>query len=666
MAILGSTTLLIALALGVYSVTASVVGTRRRSPQMVESGRYAIYLLPLVLAVSVATLVVAFLIHDFSLSYVAGHSNSFMDPKLVWVAFYAGNEGSLLFIAFALSCVGALAVALASSNTKFTDSLPYTGAVIMVVLVFFLAVMHFLANPFASLDFVPADGQGINPLLTHFGMFIHPPVMMTGLVSLTVPFAFAMGSLLAGKTGDEWVDYGRSWGLVSFAILGSGLLLGAWWAYTILGWGGYWGWDPIENVGLMPFLALTAFVHSIMVQKRRGVFRMWNIVLISIAFNLAALGMFFNRAGPVPSVHSFGQSTVGWSYLTFFAVSAAFSTSLFFLRYGSLKSARNLESMLSREAAFLVNNLLLLAVAFVTLWGVIFPLVSQLAQGVTVTVGAPFYNKVNGPLLLSLIFVMAVGPMLPWRRASASRLKSTLLVPTLIAVSVVVVLLVLGVRSPYALASFGLCALVVVGIFREWATGSRARHSRGESYPIALVRLIASNRPRYGGYIAHLSILLLALGVTGSSFYNIQRDVVLSPGQRVTVGGYQLEYLDSSFTSKGDRVERIATLRAYRGDSPLGIMEAQNHFYPSFRMSSTRSAIRSTPVEDLYIIPQEFFDDGRVAFRILINPLVWWMWVAGPVFILGTLVSLWPGPREAVAYVTRPERATAPSIMEVT
>ena len=647
-AIIGSTTLLICLILSLYSTVASTLGLIRKSPQLIESGRYATYVIPLILLTSIITLISAFLTHDFSLKYVAGHSNSLMDPSLVWVAFYAGNEGSLLFIAFALSVVSAIAIWLASRQINSSQILPYTIVVMMTIIAFFLLIIYLLANPFDTLDFVPQDGQGINPLLTHFGMFIHPPVMMTGLVLVTIPYAFAMGSLLSGRTNDEWVDQGRLWGLISFITLGSGLLLGAWWAYTILGWGGYWGWDPIENVGLMPWLVLTAFIHSIMVQKRRGMFRMWNIVLISIAFNLAALGMFFNRAGPVPSVHSFGESTIGWAFLLFFTASIVFSLSLFLKRLPQLKNSRNLESMLSREAAFLINNFLLLAIAFIILWGIMFPLVSQFIQGVTITVGAPFYNQTTGPLMLFIIFVMGIGPLLPWRHADVSRIKRALLIPLSTSCITVLFLLIIGVRSPYPIIAFTLCMFVVTGILREWITGTLKQRSRGGNYVIAFIRLILSNRPRYGGYISHIAILLLALGVTGSSFYSNQLDTILKPGEEATISKYTVKYISSNFESKGDRIERTVTLEASKNGRIVGYLTAQNHFYPSFRISSTRSAIRSTPIDDLYIIPQEFFEDNRVAFRIMVNPLVWWIWIAGPILLVGTLIAVWPSRRHEI------------------
>ena len=652
MADLGYITLLLALVLASYSVMGSLVGASRGAPQLVRSALNATYLAPIALGLSTAGLVGAFVSKDFQVQYVAEHSNRAMDPQYIWVAFYAGNEGSILFIAFALAVLAAVAVFF--SPKALQPSLPYVNAVLMLVLVFFVAVMVFLANPFARLDFPPLDGRGINPLLTHPGMFIHPPMLMTGLISFTVPFAIAMGAMLSGRTGDEWVDAGRAWGILSWALLGIGLLLGAWWAYTILGWGGYWAWDPVENAGFMPWIVATAFIHSIMVQKRRGMFRMWNLALLIIAFGFAQFGMFINRGGPVPSVHSFGASTLGWIFLMFMGVTMLISFAIFFWRYNSLKSAQTLESALSREGAFLVNNLLFLGVAFVTLWGVVYPLISELFQGETITVGQPFYNQVNGPIFLALIFLMGVAPFLPWRRASWRTVRQALLAPVAVAVLVVALLLALGVRNPFAVTAFGLCSFVTAGIVREWARGAISRHGRGESYPIAFARLIAGNRPRYGGYVVHLAVVLLALGVAGSSFYGIQRDVALSPGETTEVGEYSIKYIGSSAVDRVDRVEARTEVHVFRGDSFLGAFYPKRDFYPSFNMASTQAAIRSTPVEDLYIIPGELLDDGRALFRIFVNPLVMWMWVAGPLLILGVLVALWPQREPATLYARAP------------
>jgi cytochrome c-type biogenesis protein CcmF len=648
MADLGAISLWIALALSSYAGVAAVLGKVRAVPALVESSRYAIYLLVLVLLVATLSLVGAFVSHDFQVAYVARHSNLAMPDYLTWVAFYAGNEGSLLFIAMALAVLSALAVRLAPAQVR--DTLPYTAAVLMLVLTFFLAVMGFMANPFDKLPFVPPDGQGINPLLTHFGMFIHPPALMSGLIAVSIPLAFATGSLLGKKTEDEWVDSGRVWGLVSWSLLACGLLLGSWWAYTILGWGGFWFWDPVENAAFMPWLALTAFVHSIMVQKRRRMFRMWNIALINVAFGLALYGMFMNRGGPVPSVHSFGASTLGWVFLMFLGVGVVAPFGLFFWRYPLLKSAQHLDSMLSREAAFLVNNFMLLAIAFVTLWGTVYPLLARLFTGVQITVARPFYDQVNGPLMLALLFLMGVGPLLPWRRATLGSVGRSLFLPCAAAAGVVVLLLALGVRQHYALMGFGLSTLVASGILLEWFRGARARRqSSGENYLMAFLHLIAANRPRYGGYMVHLAVVMVALGVIGTTFFNTQRDAVLTLRDTFTIQDYQLQYLGTAEESYSDRTEFVSTVAVYRDGQLITTLHPQRAFYPSFNMASTRAAIRSTPVEDLFIAPSENREDGSVGFRIMVNPLIWWMWVAGPVLVLGTLVALWPeGSRVAL------------------
>ena len=660
MADLGAICIWLALALSAYAGIGSLVGKVRGFPSLVQSSRSAAYLTALVLLVATLSLVAAFIGQDFEIAYVARHSDLAMPSRFTWVAFYAGNEGSLLFIAFVLSAMSAIAIWRAP--VKVHDTLPYTTAILMLVLAFFLAVTAFMADPFEKLPFVPLDGDGLNPLLTHVGMFFHPPALMAGLIGITLPFAFALGSQIGGKNGDEWVDVGRLWGIVSWVLLAGGLLLGSWWAYTILGWGGFWFWDPVENAGLMPWLALTAFVHSIMVQKRRRMFRMWNIVLVNVAFGMALYGMFMNRGGQVASVHSFGASALGWVFLVFLGIGVLVPFAIFFWRYPLLKSAQALDSMLSREAAFLVNNFLLLAIAFVTLWGTVYPLISRLAVGEEITVARPFYDQVNGPLLLGLLFLMGVGPLLPWRRATPASVRRALLLPGLIAVAVVVLLLALGVGQQYPLIGFGLGALVAAGIFLEWTRGTRARHrSSGESYPVAFFHLIAANRPRYGGYIVHLSVVMVALGIAGTTFFNTQRDAVLAPGESLTIAGYELRYLGTVEEQKGNRTEFVSDVEVYRDGKLLTVMQPTRAFYPSFSMASTRAAIRSTPVEDLYVVLSENLPNGSVGFRVLVNPLIWWMWVAGPVLVVGTVVALWPQRRRATARVTEPGRVPAGS-----
>ena len=654
----GQIALVIGLVVAAYAAIASLLGGGRGVPELALSGRYALYTLPVLLLISALALCYAFVTDDFSVRYVAENSNLAMPRGYTWVAFYAGNAGSLLFLALVLSVLSVLAVLSIRRRLPYTT--PYAAGIMALVLTFFLGIMVFLANPLERLPVMPVDGEGINPLLVHFGMFIHPPMQMTGLVSVSIPFSIAIGALVARRGGrDEWVDMGRMWGMVSWLILTAGLLLGAWWAYTILGWGGYWAWDPVENSALMPWLAMTAFVHSIMVQKRRGMFRMWNMVLIIVGFTLALLGMFINRGGPVPSVHSFAQSTMGWLFLMFMGVTLIASLVAFVMRMDTLKSRENLESLLSRESAFLIQNVVFLAVAFVTLWGTVFPIFSQATQGTTVTVGQPFFNRVNGPLLLVLIVLMGIGPLLPWRRATRQNLVRALRYPMAVGVITAIALVAAGMRQPVAVLAFAVVAVAATGILHEWTRGTRSRHRRGESYPVAFGQLLAANRPRYGGYIVHLGILMLTIGAISSSFFSVQRDLPMRPGDTASLGAYTFTYKEVGYTSYSDRDEAVAELDVYVGDSYVGVMRPFRAIYPAFRMAATRGAIRSTPVEDFYIVPSEFDDQGGAVFRVMINPLVWWMWVSGPLMALGVVLALSPQRRPAPATRRVPAHAEA-------
>ncbi len=649
----GQMALIIAVVASGYVAVASFLGASRRVPELVASARYGLYTVPVLLLVATAALVHAFVNNDFSVRYVAENSSLAMPSAYTWVALYAGNAGSLLFLAIVFSALCVAAVL--SMRRRLPYTAPYATGIMALVLTFFLGVMLSLANPLERLAVAPIDGQGINPLLVHFGMFIHPPVQMAGLISVAVPFSIAIGALMAGRGGrDEWVDLGRTWGMVSWLIMTVGLLLGSWWAYTILGWGGYWAWDPVENSALMPWLAMTAFVHSIMVQKRRGMFRMWNMVLIIVAFTLAQLGMFINRGGPVPSVHSFAQSAMGWLFLFFMGFTLLTSIAAFIWKADTLKSRASLDSMLSRESAFLIQNVLFLAVAFVTLWGTIFPIFSEAVDGSTVTVGQPFFNRVNGPLLLVLILLMGLGPLLPWRRATGRTLVRALRFPVAAGIAVGVALVAAGIRQPVAVVAFSTCAIVGTGILHEWFRGTSSRHAKGESYLVAFGRLMAGNRPRYGGYVVHLGIIMLAVGAIASSFYSVQRDFAMEPGDRASLGDYSFQYLGTNTSTYADRDESVAEFDVYKGESYLGVMRPFRAFYPGFRIASARGAIRSTPVEDFYIVPSDLDREGAAVFRVLVNPMVWWMWASGPVIVLGVLLALSPRRQPAASSLRVP------------
>lgn len=670
MADLGVMALLLGLALSIYAAVGAIVGEKTAMAELVVSARRALYMTTLAAAVASGALINAFVQNDFSIKYVVDHSNTFMDRAFVWVAFYAGNEGSLLYILLALALISAISIWFAPK--RLARSMPWTIAILAIIQLFYFGVLSFVASPFELLDTIPLEGRGINPLLTHPGMFSHPPLLMGGLIGITIPFAFVSGALIAGNYGDDWIDVARVSAIITWGVLGTGMLLGAWWAYTILGWGGYWAWDPIENVALMPWLVLTAFVHSIMVQKRRGMFRMWNVALLNIAFVLAQLGMFINRGGPVVSVHSFAASSLGVIFLSFMLASLLFAFALFLWRMPQLKSDRAMESFMSREASFLINNFLFLAVMGVTLWGVLYPLFSDLARDISVSVSAPYFDRTNGPVLLGIVVMMGIGPLLPWRKTSARSMKQWFMWPTLVGLLTIIVLVALGIQRPIAIFAFGVVAFVAASISEEWWRGTTARHRSGDNWVMAWWRLVNGNRPRHGGYIVHISILMLALGIIGTNFYQQRTDGALALGESIILDNYRIEYVDEGESIRDDRIAKWAEMSVYEinpddysqeiafaatqgssgftlkdsrlreNDNLIDQIEPWHGFYPDFNMASVRSGIRSTIVEDLYVIPRDFLADGRVSIAVSINPLAWWLWVSGPFFIIGTMVALWP------------------------
>ncbi len=672
---IGTIAIWLGFAVSVYAAVASLIGVRAAIQELVVSGRRAIYMALLTAFVAAGALMIAFLTNDFSIKYVANNSNLVMGRGYTLVAFYAANEGSLLYITLALALMASISVLFAPR--RFSNAMPYTIAIMAVVAAFFFGIMATLANPFETTEIVPLDGRGINPLLLHPGMYSHPPLIMAGLVGITIPFAFAAGALISGEYGDEWVDIARVFAIIMWGVLGVGMLLGAWWAYTILGWGGYWSWDPIEDVAFMPWLVLTAFIHSIMVQRRRGMFRMWNIVLIDIAFVLAQLGMSINRGGSVVSVHSFAESSLGLLFLAFMALSVVFAFGVFIWRYPRLRSERAIESFMSREASFLVNNFLLLVVTAITLWGVIYPVFSSLARDVDVSVAAPYFNRVNGPVLLLLVIVMGVGPLLPWRRTATRSLKRWLVAPLVAAAVTVIGLVAVGVWEFWAVLGFAAIVFAAFAVFEEWWMGARARvRNLGEMPVVAWWRLVNGNRPRHGGYIVHIAVLSVAVGVVGTQFFDQRYDAAIGFGESLVLDEYRIEYVDKRINDRPDRFAQWAQIDVYKidpsqygsefaaaesigkagftvtteprqGDQLVGRLEPSHEFFRNFNQVSVRSGIKTSPMEDLYVIPRDFINDEngeRVSLAVSINPLAMWLWIAGPIFLLGTVIALWPHP----------------------
>ncbi|MBI4308429.1 MAG: heme lyase CcmF/NrfE family subunit [Chloroflexi bacterium] len=644
MADLGYVALLLAFALGLYSATAALVGARRDRPELVASARNGLLAIAALLTFAAVTLWYLLLTPDFQVKYVAGFSSRDMPFNYLIAAFWAGNEGSLLWLAWVLSLLGA--VALLVHWRRDRALMPYVIATIAAVELFFVSMMVFQANPFHVLPFVPPDGRGINPLLETRWMVVHPPALMTGFVAWTIPFAFAMAALASGRLGNEWIDSVRQWAIVAWLVLGLGNLAGSAWAYGVLGWGGYWGWDPVENAALMPWLVGTAFIHSIIIQKRRGMLKVWNMVLIILTFGLAMFGTFLDRSGVISSVHSFAADAFAPLYLTFILGSAGVAAALVVYRLPLLRSDNTLDAVLSREAAFLLNNLLFLAVAFATFWGTLFPIVSEAVRGVKVTVAAPFFSQVNGPLMLALVILMGIAPLISWRKATPSYLARNLAYPLGAALAGMGALLLVGVRQGVAVMAVGACILTAGVIFQEWARGSALRHRTfQEGWATAFGRLIASNRPRYGGYVAHLGIVLVALGVVGSSFYQISSETTIPKGGEIHVGAYRLRYDAAQEQLRGHKLVTAATLTVFDGNPgrPIDTLVAERSVDFRWGQAVSEVALRSAPLEDLYVVLAGVDGSGAATFKVFVNPLVLWIWVGGLVLLLGGVVSLWPG-----------------------
>jgi cytochrome c-type biogenesis protein CcmF len=540
--------------------------------------------------------------------------------------------------------------------------MPYVIAVLMIIEGFMTLLLGFVASPFETLPRPPADGVGLNPLLYDPGMRIHPPMLLAGLMSWSVPFAFAIAALVTGKLGNEWVSISRRYAMVAWVILGLGNILGAWWAYHVLGWGGYWGWDPVENVALMPWLVGTAFIHSIQMQERRGMLKAWNIALIMVAFFLSIFGTFVVRSGILASVHAFALSAIGPYFLTFLALAIASSLALYFWRLPRLRAENQLDSLLSREASFLINNLLFLGVTFAIFWGTIYPLVAEAIADQKVSVGPPYFKQVAGPLLGALLLLMGIGPLLPWRRATRQSLQNSFLVPVTGTLVGLVFLFAFGVRDPFAVIGFGLCLFVLGTIVQEFARGALARHhATGENYVAALGSLVRRNNRRYGGYLVHLAMLLIGAGAVGSQVYQQQTQATLSPGQSVSLSGYTI-------TAHGIQTDTPAGVKVIQGVLTANgeDLRPEKDFFDNFpQQPSTKVALRSTPFEDLYVVLAGWDGDGasaRVSLAVFVNPLVSWIWSGGVLLLLGTVVTMWPALPVQSRRVVAPARGAVGAV----
>jgi cytochrome c-type biogenesis protein CcmF len=643
---LGRAALIVCLGLAVYAVAAGIYAAWKRRRRLAESAENAILASFGAALVASAVLLAALLQRDFSFVYVYEHSSIELPRAYTISAFWGGQEGSLLLWLLILTGFSTVAVLLA--RRSWASLLTWTVPVLGGVIVFFSLVLVAVASPFAT-QAAPTDGLGLNPSLQNPYMLVHPPMLYLGFVGLTIPFAFAMGAL-AGRRADElWIVVTRRWTLVAWTFLGFGQLLGAHWAYVEVGWGGYFAWDPVENAALMPWLAATAFLHSVMIQEKRGMLKIWNVLLVVGAFALALFGTFLTRSGILSSIHSFTEGSIGLWFLGFIGIVLVGSAALIASRLPLLRSKTRLESPISREASFLYNNLLLVAFCLTILWGVVYPILTEAVRGEPVTVGPPYYNFFLKAFGLPLLLLMGIGPLIAWRRASLRGLGRTFLWPLGIAVATGLVLAALGAGSSLpGLVGYTFCAFVLASIGLEFARGTRARRAlSGGPWPLALAELVGRNRRRYGGYVVHAAIVLLAIGVIGSSAYDTIREQRLGVGESLEVAGYTLTYRGATQERGANAMEVRALVDVDRGGERLGTMRPGKNSYFAEQQVSNEAAIRSDRLngEDLFLIAEQIQRD-TVFLKVLVKPLVNLIWIAGFVFLGGALIALWPDARE--------------------
>ncbi len=719
MATVGRALLILALAISVYGIVASLYGARRGDRRFVDSGRRAVYVLFGVVALAFGLLEAAFLRTDLSFALVADHSASTLSTFYRATALWSSQEGSLLLWLFLLAGWSSLALLL--TRHRLRAIAPYATAVLLGFGAFFSFLVVFLASPFETLARVPAEGAGLNPLLRHWAMMVHPPALYSGYTLIAVPFAFAIGALVTRRAGAEWIGATRRFALGAWLALGVGILLGALWSYTELGWGGYWAWDAVENAALLPWLTATAFIHSGMIQERRGMLKVWNASLILATGVLAIIGTFLVRSGILSSIHAFVEpgALLRWLFVGLIVVMIAGSVGLVLSRRDALRTEHRIDSLLSREAFFLFQNVVLVGLVFVIFWGTFFPLISEAVTGTKSSVGPPWFSRYVGPLALVLVALIGIGPLIPWRRASAGVLRRQLAVPLAggVATALVLLLAVPVTRGkPLALLMFALCAVVVVGVGQELWRGARARAAMsGESPPVALVALVRRNRRRYGGYLVHLGVAVLLIGVAASSAFATVQEVRLRPGGRATVNGYTFTYVRATSRLRADELaygavvdvrrdgRHVTTLRPAKGwyssaggsladgaigrwfdgepESAIGVKPGlrrdlwtavepdtsairpviaradrrfsalMRRFGPVFATAAPAaqrrlvSGIEAGVRTAVQRISARYVASSPPAiFRILISPLVTWIWLGALVVFLGALVALWPPP----------------------
>jgi len=643
MYLFANATIYIGLAIAIYSLLIMTLGISTKNQKLVNSGKGGA--LALFICAGLAMLSLFYLLgtSQFKYEYVRDYTSSELPVIYKLTALWAGNAGSLLLWTFFLTLY--MIMIIYSRKMKGNPMIPYIISILMANAIFFFFILGFVAKPFLLLDQIPTEGKGLNPMLQNPGMIIHPVTLYLGYVGLSVPFAFAMAALIMKNMDDFWIKMTRRWTIIAWLFLSLGNIFGGQWAYVELGWGGYWAWDPVENASFMPWLTATAFLHSVMIQERKNMLKVWNISLIIISYALTLFGTFLVRSGVLTSVHAFANSNLGLYFLIFMGFAVIASLYVLMSRYNLIKrSAGEFTSFVSKESSFLINNLLLVGAAFAVFWGTIFPLVSEAVRGTKVTVGTPFFNKVEAPILLSMMFVMAVCPLLAWQRSTIKNLKKNFLLPAIVAVIAMILMVVLGMTKAWAVIGYGVIALLLVTHFLEFYRGVKARRKMTKENPmLALYHLMVKNRRRYGGYLVHLGIACITMGIIGSQNYDAQTMKTIELGKSIEINNYRINYdkLDQKKEGINDIV--YAQVTVFRDGKRLGTYEPEKVFYGHWDQPSSEVAILSSFKEDLYIVLSAWEDDGRATFIVKVNPMMSWLWIGSFMIVIGSLFAVWNG-----------------------
>tara|TARA_A100001037_G_scaffold289226_1_gene300750 strand:- start:1091 stop:3139 length:2049 start_codon:yes stop_codon:yes gene_type:complete len=664
---LGYTALLLALLCSFYAIVSARVYINNNKLQWVDSARNAVLSVWFLLTLACLILVYLLTNEHFEIEYVASVSSRSMPWYLKATALWGGQAGSLLFWSWLMSSYTGIMMLRDWSNER--DLQPYVITASMLTLAFFVSLNVFVENPFnvlwidsfgnitssmtrpdANLMFTPNDGAGLNPLLRHPGMIIHPPMLYLGFVGFVIPYSFAIGALAVGRTDGVWIRATRRWTLIAWLFLSLGLLLGGRWAYDVLGWGGYWGWDPVEIAAFMPWLTGTAFLHSVIIQEKHGMFKRWNMILIILTYALVIFGTFLTRSGVLSSVHAFAQSSIGPLFFIFITVTFTISLLLLFRGWESLASRKTLTSWLSREGMFLLNNLLFMGILVACFWGVIYPLISEIITGQKVTVGPPFYERTTGPQFAALLLLMGIVPLVAWRITTVNRIGHLIWKPTIISLLVPIMSIISGIFNFAALLSLWLASLVFCVTIYEFYRGAIARSkSSGNIFFISLWQLISRNRRRYGGYIVHLGIVFMAVGIIGVEMFQTETQGTLAIEERMSLEDYSLVYKDlDEYPENDGRFVTKATLDVYKNNKLIGELEPRRDYYNISQQRMTIPDVYSTLEGDLYVLLIDWKPVGpqQATFKVYLNPLINWIWIGGFLFILGTLVATWPDQRD--------------------